>query len=436
MKKTPWIIAAAAACVIGAGGGGTAFAMSNEAAVDVYGQQSTVRTFSPTVAELLDAQGIEVKDTDLVLPGLDEQVTDGLEIQIVERFPVSVTIDGEEQELLTTSGTVGEALEEIDYADEDARVSVDPETQLEASGTEIDIVTRKTVTFVGQYGEDTFEVTALTVGEAMEKVLDDIEDTDTADVDRDAQLVDGATHEIERVRETERTETEEVPFETTTEEDDSLLEGRTETTTEGKQGEVEKVYAETEVDGEVTESELVSEEVVSEPVTEVVVNGTKPAPEPEPEPEPESSSSSSSDSSSSDSSSSDSSSSDSSSSDSSSSDSGSSERSSDSQSSRSSERSSSSSESDGGSAPEVSSGSVWDRLAECESGGDWSINTGNGYHGGLQFNKQTWQAYGGGQYAPTADQATRSQQIAIAKKTQANQGWGAWPSCTAQLGIR
>lgn len=80
--------------------------------------------------------------------------------------------------------------------------------------------------------------------------------------------------------------------------------------------------------------------------------------------------------------------------------------------------------------------SDWDRLAQCESGGNWSINTGNGYQGGLQFNQGTWAAYGGTQYAPTADQATREQQIAIAEKTQAAQGWGAWPACTAKLGLR
>lgn len=78
----------------------------------------------------------------------------------------------------------------------------------------------------------------------------------------------------------------------------------------------------------------------------------------------------------------------------------------------------------------------WDRLAECESGGNWAINTGNGYYGGLQFHPQTWLGYGGGQYAPTANLATREQQIEIAKKVQASQGWGAWPACTAKLGIR
>ncbi|AWB83688.1 resuscitation-promoting factor [Corynebacterium liangguodongii] len=87
-------------------------------------------------------------------------------------------------------------------------------------------------------------------------------------------------------------------------------------------------------------------------------------------------------------------------------------------------------------APAVAGGSVWDAIAQCESGGNWAINTGNGYQGGLQFNASTWAAYGGTQYAPTADLATREQQIAIAEKTQAAQGWGAWPACTAKLGLR
>ena len=90
----------------------------------------------------------------------------------------------------------------------------------------------------------------------------------------------------------------------------------------------------------------------------------------------------------------------------------------------------------GAAAPAVANGSVWDAIAACESGGNWSINTGNGYHGGLQFNPGTWAAYGGTAFAPTADLATREQQIAIAERTQAAQGWGAWPACTARLGLR
>ncbi|WP_241265990.1 transglycosylase family protein [Streptomyces boncukensis] len=77
---------------------------------------------------------------------------------------------------------------------------------------------------------------------------------------------------------------------------------------------------------------------------------------------------------------------------------------------------------------------VWDRIAKCESGGNWNTNTGNGYYGGLQFSAGTWKAYGGTKYAPTADQASKSAQIAVAAKVQAGQGWGAWPSCSAKAG--
>ncbi|MGC4987120.1 transglycosylase family protein [Streptomyces sp. DT193] len=77
---------------------------------------------------------------------------------------------------------------------------------------------------------------------------------------------------------------------------------------------------------------------------------------------------------------------------------------------------------------------VWDRIAQCESGGNWHINTGNGYYGGLQFSAGTWRAYGGTAYAPTADKASRSAQIAIATKVQSAQGWGAWPTCSARAG--
>ncbi|MFF9394016.1 transglycosylase family protein [Streptomyces griseoluteus] len=77
---------------------------------------------------------------------------------------------------------------------------------------------------------------------------------------------------------------------------------------------------------------------------------------------------------------------------------------------------------------------VWDRIAQCESGGNWHINTGNGYYGGLQFSASTWRAYGGGAYAATADQASRSAQIAVASKVQQAQGWGAWPVCSGRAG--
>ncbi len=77
--------------------------------------------------------------------------------------------------------------------------------------------------------------------------------------------------------------------------------------------------------------------------------------------------------------------------------------------------------------------SVWDAVAQCESSGNWSINTGNGYYGGLQFSQSTWEAYGGLAYAPRADLASKSEQIAVAEATLAGQGWGAWACADARF---
>ncbi|MGN7251847.1 transglycosylase family protein [Arthrobacter sp. SAFR-014] len=80
----------------------------------------------------------------------------------------------------------------------------------------------------------------------------------------------------------------------------------------------------------------------------------------------------------------------------------------------------------------TASASTWDALAQCESGGNWSTNTGNGFSGGLQFTPQTWAAFGG---TGSPQGASRAQQIAVAEKVQATQGWGAWPACSAKLGL-
>lgn len=86
--------------------------------------------------------------------------------------------------------------------------------------------------------------------------------------------------------------------------------------------------------------------------------------------------------------------------------------------------------------PPVSDGAVWDAVAGCESGGNWAINSGNGFYGGVQFDFGTWVANGGLRYAPRADLATREEQIAIAEVTRARQGWGAWPVCSGRAGAR
>ncbi|MFW0786918.1 transglycosylase family protein [Gordonia sp. CPCC 206044] len=87
-------------------------------------------------------------------------------------------------------------------------------------------------------------------------------------------------------------------------------------------------------------------------------------------------------------------------------------------------------------APYVEAGSVWDQLAQCESTGNWAINSGNGFYGGIQFDQNTWDRWGGQEYAARPDLASREEQIAIAQKTLDAQGWGAWPSCSSRLGLR
>lgn len=85
--------------------------------------------------------------------------------------------------------------------------------------------------------------------------------------------------------------------------------------------------------------------------------------------------------------------------------------------------------------PAEAAGSVWDQVAACESSGNWSINTGNGYYGGLQFSSSTWRGYGGGAYASYAHQASKGEQIAIARRVLASQGPGAWPVCSKRAGL-
>ena len=79
---------------------------------------------------------------------------------------------------------------------------------------------------------------------------------------------------------------------------------------------------------------------------------------------------------------------------------------------------------------------VWDRLAQCESGGNWRINTGNGYYGGLQFSGPTWRGFGGGRFARFAHRASKAEQIIVAERVRRHQGWGAWPACSSRIGLR
>ena len=79
---------------------------------------------------------------------------------------------------------------------------------------------------------------------------------------------------------------------------------------------------------------------------------------------------------------------------------------------------------------------VWDRVATCESTNNWTIDTGNGYYGGLQISPRTWRAFGGRKFARTPHKATKREQVRVAKRIKRHQGWGAWPHCSRRIGVR
>ncbi|KOG44321.1 transglycosylase [Streptomyces virginiae] len=83
----------------------------------------------------------------------------------------------------------------------------------------------------------------------------------------------------------------------------------------------------------------------------------------------------------------------------------------------------------------AASSGTWDQVASCESSGNWSAQTGNGFFGGLQFTQSTWAAFGGLLYAPTANLATKAEQITVAERVLAGQGPGAWPVCSVKAGL-
>jgi hypothetical protein len=165
---------------------------------------------------------------------------------------------------------------------------------------------------------------------------------------------------------------EEVPFKTETVESAELLKGEKEVTQAGSAGKVEKTYKLVLVDGREASRTLVTESVTAQPVTEKITVGTKAKPVVQAAP------------------------------------------------------AASTGANTGAAAPAMMNEAMWDKIAQCESTGNWSINSGNGYYGGLQFDVQTWIGAGGGAYAPNASQATKAQQIDIANRVYAERGLQPW----------
>ncbi len=363
-------------------------AASSAVTVTVDGDDSQVLSFGETVADVLDAEGIEVTSDDLVVPSLDSPLQDGTQIEVAYARDVTVTLDGVTDDVTTTALSVEELLGELGLREGAVTTTVSRSAGIGRDGFEVAIRTPKQVVIVDGDTRLPLVVTSTTVGEALDSAGIELGRRDEVVPAASSALSDGTTITLARFTTTKRTETSTVDYRTITRESSDLFTDEERVEQEGRVGERTRVYRVALLGGQKQGEKLLSNTVTTPPVDRVVLVGTTPRPAPEPAPQPVSAPSAP-----------------------------------------------SAPAAPAAPAPSVSGG-PWDALAQCESGGNWGINTGNGYYGGLQFSSGTWLAYGGGQYASTANQASREQQIAIASKVRdARGGYGDWPACASKLGL-
>ena len=357
-------------------GGVVAVNAQKDVTVDLNGERIELATFSSDIEGALQAAGVEYADDDLIYPAPSESLASGDSITVRTAKPVAVTVDGEEKTMKSTALTVDDLLSTMDGVLPGAAVLAgDQEASAEdkiTDGMELEVVSPKIVS-IKDGGKVTYtSIAAKTVGDVLKERGIKVGSDDRVSPGLNEKLTAGTKIVVDRVEIQEFDLTEDFDAEPKYVDDENLEKGEERVVEEGMPGERERTIKKVIVNGKEESKEVISENILTKPRPATIARGTK----------------------------------------------------------------ESASGATGANAPAVADGSVWDELAQCEATGDWSINTGNGYSGGLQFNAQTWQAYGGGEYAPEAYQATREQQIAVAEKVQAAQGWGAWPACTASMGLR
>jgi resuscitation-promoting factor RpfB len=411
VRKRIALIGVNLAIVFAVVGGTIAYAsMSKTVTLSVDGQSREVKTFADDVGGLLDDENIDIGEHDVVAPGLDSGLDEGTRVAVRYGRQLTVTTDGATKTYWVTATNVDDALGQLGLRVADsAELSTSRSAEIGRQGLKLVISTPKQITLVVGDDKQKLTTTAATVGEVLaeadvrlskyDKLSAGMRDkrppqdsgsrgtakphakapsdatatVDTRMVKPDAEVVDGMQIEVTRVGIRVETVRVSVPFETIVKHDSSLLEGKVRVKREGDEGAKRVTYQIRTVNGEVTKRTTVKSRWLDRPNPQIEIHGTKQPPTPTSSSPP----------------------------------------------------------------ADYSSGStVWDSLAECESGGNWAINTGNGYYGGLQFTYDTWHAYGGGAYADYPNEASREEQIAIATKVRdASGGYGAWPACAASLGL-
>ena len=368
-KKALAVLVAAVAVALVATSVGYA-SMSKTVTLSVDGEATQVDTLGGTVEDVLAAEGIDLGTRDVVAPALDADINDGTRIAVRYARPLEVSVDGEDKTYWVTATEVSDALDQLGLRFAGAELSVSRGAEISREGLDLAVVTPKRIVLKnGAEKAERVNVPAMTVAEALAGLGVKVDDDDRVWPRENAAVEDGDRVVVTKVRTVTKKVAESIDYGTIDKADSSMLEGRTTVVRSGRDGSRSVVYRLTYENGKLVRSKALRSNVTRQPVHAIVRYGTK-----EPAPQPTTTS-----------------------------------------------------------ANYASGSTVWDQLAQCESGGNWAINTGNGYYGGLQFNIDTWQAYGGTGYP---HEHSRETQIAVATRLRdANGGYGAWPHCSQQLGL-
>lgn len=368
----------AAALTVAAGSFGVAH-LDKAVSLSVDGQSSSLHVFGSTVGDALAKKGIKVGEHDQVVPSVGSSLSDGDTISVRYGRKLVVTVDGVAKEYWTTATTVDAALRDLNIrAGSDAKLSASRSQALGRQGLSLNLTTPKAVTVNVDKKKLSHTSTSATVADALRELKVTTDADDKISPAPSTALKSGLAITVQRVSKQTVTKTESVDHETTTKKDASLTEGSRKVLTQGRDGSKTITVERTVVDGKASGEKVLSTKVTKAAVTEVIAVGTKAKPAAA---APKASSSTS---------------------------------------------SSRSAGNTSGAGLNLSNAAMWDRIAQCESTGNWSINTGNGYYGGLQFDRGSWLANGGDDFAPRADLASRAEQITVANRYYAKSGLGPW----------
>ena len=335
----------------------------------VDGHARQVTTAAADIRSALRGAGYRIDGHDIVAPAPQSSVKAGETVVLKRGRLLHLDVDGRPTAVWTTAPTVADALDALGYSSEDF-VSVSRSTRVPLDGMTIALRSPKTLKIFDAGHSFPVTTTEPTVAAVLGQLGVRPDKNDRVSPAPSALVHDGMTITYHKIWTTLLRQRVPISFSTTTHPTSALYRGNSRVVRAGHDGTRLVTYRAVHVDGRIVKRIQVASNVVASPTPQIRQVGTAPRPQPKPAPAP---------------------------------------------------------------APVSSSGLNWDAVAQCESGGDWSINTGNGFYGGLQFDYNTWLAYGGGQYASRADLATREQQIAIATKLYDARGSSPWPVCGANL---